>query len=180
MPRLFLAIWPDDDVVDELRALPRKDAAGVRFVPPDRWHVTLRFLGEADTQDVVDAVDEAAVTGELPPVPTARLGPAVDVLAERALVVPVQGLEELADAVRSATAAIGEPPRRRFFGHLTLARLAPGRPRFRMPAALGLPVAAPFGVEELALVLSTLGPEGASYETVATWPLLGAEARRRP
>ena len=45
MTRLFVALWPAEDAIAELRALPRKDQLGVRFVPPENWHVTLRFLG---------------------------------------------------------------------------------------------------------------------------------------
>ena len=48
MARLFVAVWPPDEVVAELMALGRKDRRGVRFVHPERWHVTLRFLGECD------------------------------------------------------------------------------------------------------------------------------------
>ena len=48
MSRLFVAVWPPDEVLEELRALPRKDERGVRFVHPDSWHITLRFLGDAD------------------------------------------------------------------------------------------------------------------------------------
>ena len=45
--RLFVAVWPPEEVVAELTALPRKDGRGVRFVAPENWHVTLRFLGQA-------------------------------------------------------------------------------------------------------------------------------------
>ena len=163
MARLFLAVWPSDDVVDELRALRRKDQRGVRFVDPDRWHVTLRFLGEADPDEVGAAMDLAAL-----PSATARFGPAVDVVGERALVVPVAGLDDLAAAVTAATAHLGEPPpRRRFVGHLTLARVKPHAP---MPPVLGAMVQAEMEVDEVALVRSRLEADHARYDTVASWP----------
>jgi RNA 2',3'-cyclic 3'-phosphodiesterase len=162
MARLFVAVWPPDHVREELAALRRKDQRGVRFLPPENWHVTLRFLGEADPGAVADALDGAA----LPPA-HARLGPGVDVLAERALVVPVSGVDELAAAVVAATGRIGDPPRKRFVGHLTIARL---KRHARMPSALGAMVEASFDVEEIALVQSRLHPSGARYETLATWP----------
>jgi hypothetical protein len=57
------------------------------------------------------------------------------VLADRALVVPVAAaLDELAAAVVTATADLGARPRKRFTGHLTLARL---HRRATMPEALG-------------------------------------------
>lgn len=163
MPRLFLAVWPPDDVTAELRALPRKDQRGVRFVRPEQWHVTLRFLGEADPSAVVDAMGGAALAPT-----TARLGPGVDVLFNRMLVVPVAGVDELAGEVERCTASIGEPPRKRFVGHLTLARVMPHAP---MPRALGALVTAEFPVEEVALVQSRLRPGGARYDTLETWPL---------
>jgi 2'-5' RNA ligase len=163
MPRLFIAVWPPDDVVALLTALPRKDQRGVRFVRPESWHITLRFLGDAAAGDVVDALDGT-------PLPQARaqLGPAVDVLAERALIVPVGGLDELARAVIRRTRDVGQPPPKRFTAHLTVARV---NRRARMPRAIAAPFSAAFDVDEVALVESRLDPAGARYETVHTWPL---------
>jgi 2'-5' RNA ligase len=164
VPRLFVAVWPPDEVVSELMSLRRKDQRGVRFVPPRSWHVTLRFLGDAHVEDVLHALEGVPL-----PRAQARLGPAVDVLAGRSLVVPVAGLDELAATVAAHTAEIGRPPRPRFVGHLTLARLQPHAP---MPSALGSLVHAEFDVDEVALVRSRLHPDGAQYETVETWPTI--------
>ena len=163
MARLFIAVWPPEDVISELMSLPRKDQRGVRFVDPDNWHITLRFLGEADPARVLDALDGATL-----PRVSARLGPAVDMLAERALVIPASGLDELAEQVTALTAQIGTPTRKRFFGHLTLARV---KPHVAMPRALGSMVSAEFDVDEIALVQSRLDPDGARYETLEAFPL---------
>ena len=72
MARLFVAVWPPEEVVEHIRSLRRKDQRGIRFVPPENWHMTLRFLGEANEREVVAALDEFD-RGEPPPV--ARLGP---------------------------------------------------------------------------------------------------------
>ena len=62
MTRLFVALWPPDEVREELRQLHRKDQRGVRFVPEDNWHVTLRFLGEADVDEcLIEAGDRPMV-----------------------------------------------------------------------------------------------------------------------
>ena len=159
--RLFVAVWPPDDVIEELCALHRKDQRGVRFVQPENWHVTLRFLGDANTAEVVAALD-----GVVLPQTRARLGPAVDVLAERALVVPVAGLDDLATTVLARTRGIGERAPKRFVGHLTVARVKHDAP---MPRALGALCSAEFDVAEIALVQSRLDPRGARYETLATW-----------
>ena len=163
MPRLFIAVRPPDDVVAELTHLHRKDQRGVRFVPPENWHITLRFLGDASEADVIHALDATTFAPAV-----ARLGPAVDVFAERALVIPVSGLEPLAAIVTERTRDIGEPPRKRFVGHLTVARV---KSRVPMPRALGALVSAEFDVEEVELISSRLDPKGARYETLHTWPV---------
>jgi RNA 2',3'-cyclic 3'-phosphodiesterase len=163
MARLFIAVWPSDEVAEALTALPRKDQRGVRFVRPENWHVTLRFLGEADPHEVIEALDGATFAPA-----RARLGPAVDVIADRALVVPVAGVDELARTVTERTRDIGKPPRKRFVGHVTVARL---KPHARMPHALGALVGVEFDVEEVALVQSRLHPQGARYETLHPWPV---------
>ena len=163
MPRLFIAVRPPDDVIAELTHLHRKDQRGVRFVPPENWHITLRFFGDASEEEVIDALDEMTFAPAL-----ARLGPAVDVLAERALVIPVRGLDALAMSVIERTRRIGDPPRKRFVGHLTVARVKPDVP---MPRALGALVSAEFEVEEVELIGSRLDPKGARYDTLHTWAM---------
>lgn len=161
--RLFVAVWPPEEVVADLVALRRKDQRGVRFVDPDSWHVTLRFLGDTDPDVVERALDGIVIDPA-----TVRLGPAVDVLAERALVIPVDGLDDVAHGVTERTRDLGERPRKRFVGHLTIARL---KPHAGMPQTLGALVHAEFELEEIALVQSRLHPDGARYTTIGTWPV---------
>ena len=163
MARLFFAVWPPEEVVDELTALRRKDQRGVRFVRPENWHITLRFLGEADPADVVDAME-----GWHAPTIRVTLGPAVDVLAGRMLGIPAGGVDALADSVVAQTRDIGEPPRKHFVAHLTIARTKRNVP---MPSTLGAHFDGTFDVDEIALVHSRLHPDGARYDTLETWPL---------
>lgn len=163
-PRLFFAIWPPEEVVSELRTLRRKNQRGVRFIDPERWHITLRFLGNTEVEPVVEAMEGVEL-----PASTARLGPAVDVLGERVLAVPVAGVDDLAEVVTGRTRSLGEPPPRRSFrGHLTVARLHRGA---RLPPTVGQLVDACFEVEEISLVWSRLHPNGSRYESIATWPV---------
>jgi RNA 2',3'-cyclic 3'-phosphodiesterase len=162
MARLFLAVWPPPDLIEQLDGLPRQDQPGVRWVPPANWHVTVRFLGDAEPSDV-----HASLAGVSLPAATAVFGPVVRRLGKRALVVPVAGLEELASAVGTATADVGEPPGPLpFNGHLTLARL---RPRAMCDLA-GTPITAEVRVAEIVLVRSDLGPEGATYQVIDRRP----------
>ena len=170
MARLFFAVWPPDEVVDELTALRRKDQRGVRFVRPENWHITLRFLGETEPGRAIHAMNRWRCA------PTqVTLGPAVDVLAGRMLVIPAAGLDGVADEVTKRTRTIGERPRRRFVGHLTVARLKSDalKPDAPLPSTLGARFDATFVADEVALVESRLEPDGARYETLETWPLDG-------
>ena len=107
MPRLFVAVWPPDDVLDRLAALPRPDVKGLRWTHREQWHVTLRFLGSVpDVAPVVAALGRLEVTGS-----QAGLGPAVDRFGHRVLHVPVTGLADLAGAVERATPTWARPPR---------------------------------------------------------------------
>jgi 2'-5' RNA ligase len=161
--RLFVAAYPPPEVVAGLEALPREPAPGVRWVPPVQWHATLRFLGDADPAAVVAALGATTL-----PRATAELGPQVGRLGLGVLVVPVGGLDALAGAVVTATAELGAPPDPRpFSGHLTLARLRRGA----TCALIGTAAAGAFDVEEVCLVDSRSGPEGAVYEVLERFPL---------
>lgn len=163
MTRLFVAVWPPDVVLDALGDVERPRDQGVRWLPRKNLHVTLRFLGDADVDEVTDALSGATWRGT-----TVHVGPAIDVLGDHSLILPVEGVDELAATAAQATGGLGtHASRRRFQGHLTVARLSrPARPT----RALGLRFAATFDADEVALVESTLTPEGARYDTLATWP----------
>ena len=163
MARLFLAVWPTAPVIEQLRAVPTTDQPGVRWVPPENWHVTLRFFGEAESDDVVARL--APRRGSLPSA-TAVFGPAVQQLGRRAFVVPVGGLEELASVVGEATADVGAPVGRRpFNGHLTLARLRRGT----VAEVPNVSIATEHRVADIVLVHSDLTPAGATYRVIGRW-----------
>ena len=165
MPRLFLAVWPPSAVVEQLAALPRPVQPGVRWVPDERLHLTLRFLGEADPDAVTSALADLRL-----PAAEATLGPVVSRLGRNVVVVPAAGLDDLAAVVREATAAIGRPlDPRPFAGHLTLARL-------KQRAACGVagaPFRASFRVTEVALVESTTVEHDVRYRTLSRYLVAG-------
>lgn len=157
-----MAVWPPDDVLDAIAALPRPTTPRVRWTSRDQWHVTLRFMGDADVEAVVRAL-ASVKAGRC----DAVLGPNVKRLGRGVLCVPVVGLEDLAEAVVAATADLGRPPDHRSFrGHVTLARMD-GRARPRIDSV----ISHRWPVATFALVRSHLGGGPARYETVAMWPL---------
>jgi RNA 2',3'-cyclic 3'-phosphodiesterase len=165
--RLFVAVWPPSEVLDLLAGLPRAEQPGVRWTTPDQWHVTLRFLGAADPDEVSAAL--RPLGDRLAPVDVV-MGPRVGRLGRGVLVLPVAGLDAVAAAVVDATRHLGQPPEPRpFLGHLTLARLK-GAPACGLTDRV---VRAGWIATELALVRSDLHPHGARYTTVSTVRFLG-------
>lgn len=161
--RLFLAAWPPADIVAQLEQLPRPDEPGVRWTPPQNWHVTLRFIGPA----IIDEVRRRLDGVELPAA-TAQLGPEVRRLGRDGVVVPVTGVDALARAVTEVTRAVGRPPEDRpFRGHLTIARVRRGDDRCSL---VGHRFGASFSVDEVVLARSTLSSTGAHYDAVTRWP----------
>lgn len=156
--RVFVAVRPSPAAAEALGSLPRPAEPGVRWVAPEQWHVTLRFLGDADPDEVAAALRAV----ELPRA-TAVLGPRVARLGRSAVVVPVSGLDGLGAVVTAATGGIGRPPDPRGLrGHLTLARL---RGRAACGVA-GAPIRAAFDVGEVEVVGSVLRAEGPTHEVL--------------
>jgi 2'-5' RNA ligase len=168
--RLFIGVWPSDEVGDLLRHVRRPTVGGLRWTTPDQWHVTLRFCGEVPHGDVPAVVEalEHGLCGQAPVVATT--GAATARFAGGGILhLPVSGLDDVAARVRSASEPFGDThDDRPFHGHLTLARA-----RRRLPAALvGTPVGpVSWSVGEVAVIASTLGATGSRYETVAAIPL---------
>lgn len=160
MPRLFVAALPDAATVRTLRALPRPPEPGIRWVAEQNWHVTLRFIGDAEVERVAELLEGPCFHEA-----EAILGPTVEWLG-RSLVIPVVGLDTLAATVRRATEPIGQNDSRPFRGHLTIARAG----REASSCVPGSEVSGRFAVRHIALVESELHPTGAVYRTVTTFP----------
>jgi 2'-5' RNA ligase len=167
-PRLFVAVWPPAPVVAALAALPRGDAPGVVWEPPDLAHVTLRYLGPCEVEAAVAAMTRLRASAA-----TAVLGPAVVMLGPSVVCVPAAGLDHLASDVLAVTAGLGQPPTHdRFTGHLTVARVR----RNASCTLVGYAVAGSFDVTSVALVrshLSNASQPVRRYETLATFAVGG-------
>jgi 2'-5' RNA ligase len=193
------------DVARRLREGPGGD--GVRWVRPEALHVTLRFLGDVDSDRLAPLASRAArELAALRPF-ALRLGRAeLFPTPSRPRVValglePAAPLAEVAGAVERAVVAEGFAPEERpFRAHLTLGRVrAPqakraarrGRaeggperaarrgPGFPSLAALEVP-AAEIAVEEAVLFQSELSPEGSRYTPLERLRLRGGKAAERP
>lgn len=167
MARLFVGLWPPEEILDRIAALPHPAVDGLRWTTREQWHVTLQFLGEVSQSEI-----EARLARERWSVTPFRLslGPRTTLLGRDNLVLPAEGaqLNRLASAVGRAT---GVDRTNRFRGHLTLARARNRVPRERLAQLEGMRLDAEWTADRLALVRSTLAPGGARYETVGEYPL---------
>ncbi len=184
--RLFAAIYPPPAACEDLARVLATQPPGLRWAPPDRWHLTLAFCAAVEDRSrdaLVAGLD--AVTAEHRPLRLRIAGAGAFPRATRAAVLwagiePAadqerERLSELAADVRAACERAGAAPdRRRFAPHLTLARLR--HPRDVSPRVWALdPYRGPqWSAAEIVLVGSRLGAApggGALHEPVATFPL---------
>jgi len=164
--RLFLAVRPPAEALAAVAELPRPDEPGVRWVPAEQWHITVRFLGDADPDDVIAAMPSITRLGPTP----VTLGPRVSRLGRSVICLPASGLGHVASLVEALTRDLGRPPEDRpFQGHLTLARL-----RHRGACRLaGHHLTVLFEAREVELVASSLSDRGAQHDVIHRWPLAG-------
>jgi len=187
LSRLFFAVDPPAAARADLdRALaPLRDApGGPRWTAPERWHLTLLFLGAVPPAAVLPLVQAAAPAVAAAPPMTLRLAGGGRFGSVRRPQVAWAGLEgdvgplvDLAGRLAAAARELGLPVEERpFRPHLTLGRWRP-----RVPADGTLPdrLAGYRGpewpVDEVRLLDSHLGATP-TYDTVAAWPV----TRRTP
>jgi len=127
MPRLFTGLEIPSEVAFAL-SLKRGGLPGARWVDPDNYHVTLRFIGDVDNataDDVADTLDKLSNSLSFT-VRMTHLG-AFGGDKPRALyagVEPNEPLARLQSAQERMLQRVGLPPDgRKFVPHVTLARL---------------------------------------------------------
>ncbi|AJE04727.1 RNA 2',3'-cyclic phosphodiesterase [Geobacter pickeringii] len=177
--RLFVAIDLPDGVKQSVADLCR-GVPGVRWLPPEQLHLTLRFIGEAD-----EAVDGAIRRGLAaivsPPFPLALRGVGCFPSPRRPRVLWVglggsDPLHRLQQAVEAAVNGAGVPAEERPFSpHITLARLREHGETGIAPflARNASFQGEPFTVDAFYLYSSILTPQGAIHRREASYPLAG-------
>lgn len=187
--RLFLAINPPEPVRERIAAGTEalRGVEGIRWVPPDQVHLTLKFIGEADG-DSERAIAEALAWAAVAHGPfEARLGaPGAFPNLRRPRVVWI-GLDQspelaaLQGDLEDALADLGiEREERPFRPHLTLGRARRGRRvdgRKLDSLARRTEVSGTWRVETVDLMRSRLLPTGAVYELRASARLTGEPGR---
>ncbi|BEH08424.1 MULTISPECIES: RNA 2',3'-cyclic phosphodiesterase [Geobacter] len=179
MYRLFVAIDLPGSVRAQLADLGR-ELDGVRRVPPDQLHLTLRFIGNAD-DECFQRIKDSMATVTSPPFTLALAGVGCFPSPRRPRVIWAgvtadERLTLLQRAVETAVAAAGIPPEERPFSpHITLARLKDAIPEgfSAFQSRHGEFRAEPFAVEEFLLYSSTLTAGGALHRREASYRLTG-------
>jgi 2'-5' RNA ligase len=148
-----------------------------RRVPPENWHITLRFIGEVEELIVERLAHELGEHLE-PATGTVRFrGLGAFPNAKKATVVYVsiddaEGvLAHLAAECEDACRAVGlEPEGRPFVPHLTIARVRPPVDVRRLIDRFG-DFSVPLGVDEIRLMRSELVKGGVRYDVLDALPL---------
>ncbi|WP_123622254.1 RNA 2',3'-cyclic phosphodiesterase [Halorubrum sp. CSM-61] len=192
--RAFFAVDLPDELAPAVAEAQSafEDADGLRFVDPERTHVTLKFLGDiaedgAGSDPNVPAVDDVIAAGEqavantdIDPFECAVEGfgvfPSLDYVSVVWAGVD-RGTPELTalhEALEAETTALGvDPEDHEFTPHVTLARMndARGKELVQEVVRERDPEIGRFEVDAVRLVKSTLTSDGPEYETVASFGL---------
>ena len=176
MPRLFTAVELPPDIAFSLSLL-RGGLPGARWVDPENYHITLRFIGDID-EPTADEVADALMRVSRP-----RFNVALEGLgcfgarrpnAVWAGVKPSPALRELQAEHERLMQRIGlEPERRKFMPHVTLARMKNGsQPDVAAYLALRGGFATPsFPVGRFVLLSSRASKGGGPYVMEEAYPL---------
>lgn len=132
MPRLFTGLEIPPDIAERLSYL-RGGLVGARWIDPENYHLTLRFIGDVDMVDA-EAAAEALARVRRPAFPLRFTG--VGALGTRkahsvvATVAATPALIELQAEHERLLQRIGLPPEgRKYTPHVTLARVRSGNSR---------------------------------------------------
>ena len=182
--RIFAGLPLPPHAVERLSALRLRLAApgdGLRWTPPEQWHLTLHFFGDLDTRSLEAVQARMAEIRHRPP--DMRMEGLGQFASKGLLYAAVQAsgsLLTLQEAVLHCAFAAEVPPSSKpFHPHITLAR-SKNRIGLRSLARLGtpeLPLLGPATWSSTAIDLyqSVLGPEGADYQLLASVPLYEAQ-----
>jgi 2'-5' RNA ligase len=176
MPRLFTGLQLPEAVVGQL-ALMRGGVVGARWLEPEDYHITLRFIGDIDARTAHD-IDETLSDIRRPEAPVR-----FEELSwfggdkPRAIVAKVKAdpvLMDLQAEQERRLRRIGiEPETRKYTPHVTLARLR-GASQTAVASYLALRgalIADSFNAERFVLYSAREGSGGGPYVVEAAYPL---------
>ena len=168
--RMFLALWPDDQQVDQLFNLQSLYAGMGREVLPENFHITLLFLGEI-SQETINCLSQAIQHVSVQPfsIQLDQLGyfSKTKIFWVGPATIPTE-LEVLFKGLRNCAQRCGiSKLSKRYTPHVTLLR--------KCDIPVTDPEFAPIDwrVDEFHLVESCMDRNGARYYAVESFPLAG-------
>jgi 2'-5' RNA ligase len=173
VPRLFVAIDFPDELKAELLRLQPPSGCGVRPTKPEQLHLTLHFLGDAELQPAVDALQTVNSSAfSLAFAGVGKFGSARRETILWAGMVESVELQRLHHEIASALLPTGyQPEPRPFHPHITLARCQPRTPRTVIDEFLTNHAGWHYPevtVAEIVLYSSVLTPTGSVYRREST------------
>jgi 2'-5' RNA ligase len=184
--RLFVALLPPQQARSELEAAVaplRPGWPGLRWAGPDRWHVTLAFLGDvSDTRldGLRERLGRAASRQQEVQLRIGRGGAFPSAANARVLYAHIAGdapalagLRVLAASVAAGARRAGAPPPdegRRYRPHVTLARSRQPADLSPLTGALSGFSGSDWTARRIGLIRSQPGPEP-RYDSIGDWPL---------
>jgi 2'-5' RNA ligase len=183
--RLFVSVDLPDGMSGAVETVQERlrPVSGLRFVDPERAHVTVTFVGdvaEGKRETIDGAVERGVRRAGVEPfeVTYGGLGvfPSLEYISVVWLGVERGGdeLGRLHEAVETETAGVGvDPESHEFTPHVTLARMdhAGGKNHVRQVVTEHAPTVGTTTVGAVRLKRSDLGPDGPTYSTVERYPL---------
>ncbi|TSK07413.1 MAG: RNA 2',3'-cyclic phosphodiesterase [Geobacter sp.] len=175
MARLFIAIELPGEIKKTLSSLCC-DLPGIRWVPPDQIHLTLRFLGDVQPKEMTRLKEAlAAIVFASFPLTVQGVGHFPSHGHPRVLWIGLENSSSLLDLQRrieTAVTGVGIIPEERGFSpHITIARI-----KENASAAVALfeakhrQLSFPlFNVHDFMLFSSVLGPKGATHRKEKTF-----------
>jgi 2'-5' RNA ligase len=179
MPRLFTGLEIPPDIAQSLSLL-RGGLPGARWVDPENYHITLRFIGDVDDNiahevaSLLGRVRRGAFELRLDGL-TSFGGKKPRAVVASAAPVP-QLMEAQAEQERLMQRIGLEPEGRKYMPHVTLAWLrdASSRDVAEYLSARGLFQTRPFAVSRFVLFSSRASVGGGPYVVEASYPLSAA------
>ena len=179
MPRLFTGLEIPADVGQTLSNL-RGGLPGARWIDPENYHVTLRFIGDIDGASANEIASMLFRVNRRPFEVTVQGLTSFGGRKPRAIVATMpqpQALMDLQAEQERLMRRIGLPPEgRKYLPHVTLARLRQSSSRDVADylSARGLFRTPSFPVERFVLFSSRNSTGGGPYVVEASYPLGGA------
>lgn len=179
--RLFIGIWPDRVMVDEVRDFIRSASSGstgLRWISPENLHFTLEFLGEVTPERVAGLkqyLERAAMSCRPFRLTLGKAGFFPNAQSPRVVWLGVDRgageLTHLAAMVRSVCMEWGlEASGQRFQPHLTIARAGRGVQPVFVPGEK-VHFRSETSVTSFSLIESRLQPGGSVYRSIADFML---------